>query len=78
MVLAPFAGGGGYGAFRCPARARTRRDDQNAVAMVLLALLALVTAATSATAEADAVAAATINADRSPDCTETCRPIEMN
>ena len=35
--------------------------------MVLLALLALVTAATSAAAEADAVAAATINADRSPD-----------
>ena len=33
----------------------------------LLALLALVTAATSAAAEADAVAAATINADRSPD-----------
>ena len=31
--------------------------------MVLLALLALVTAATSAAAEADAVAAATINAD---------------
>ena len=60
---------GGYGAFGCAA---------NAVAMVLLALLALVTAATSATAEADAVAAATINADRSPDCTETCRPIEMN
>ena len=34
--------------------------------MVLLALLALVTAATSAAAEADAVAAATMNADRSP------------
>ena len=46
---------------------RTRRDDENAVAMVLLALLALVTAATSAAAEADAVVAATINADRSPD-----------
>ena len=35
--------------------------------MVLLALLALVAAATSAAAKADAVAAATINADRSPD-----------
>ena len=32
-----------------------------------MVLLALVTAATSAAAEADAVAAATINADRSPD-----------
>ena len=50
-----------------PADTALFRRAAVAVAMVLLALVVSLAAATSALDEADAVAAATINADRSPD-----------